>query len=58
MASRNYAPDRSLMRGVTRIQGVLTGTGASAPTITAALGVTFDEYVAAYAAADAAAGLI
>jgi Lon protease-like protein len=40
MASRNYAPDRSLMRGVTRIQGVLTGTGASAPTITAALGVT------------------
>lgn len=40
MASRNYAPDRNLMRGVTRIQGVLTGTGASAPTITAALGVT------------------
>ena len=40
MASRNYAPARSLMRGVTRIQGVLTGTGASAPTITAALGVT------------------
>lgn len=40
MASRNYAPDHSLMRGVTRIQGVLTGTGASAPTITAALGVT------------------
>lgn len=40
MASRNYAPDRSLMRGVTRIQGLLTGTGASAPTITAALGVT------------------
>lgn len=40
MASRNYAPDRSLMRGVTRIQGILTGTGASAPTITAALGLT------------------
>lgn len=32
MASKNFAPDRSLMRGVNRIQGSCVGAGAANPT--------------------------
>lgn len=32
MASKNFAPDRSLMRGVSRIQGSCVGAGAANPT--------------------------
>ena len=39
MASRNYAPDRSLMRGVTRIQGSCVGAGGANPTGRIGLGI-------------------
>lgn len=47
MASRNYAPVRSLMRGVTRIQGSCVGAGSANPTGLIGLGIAAITWTAA-----------
>lgn len=54
----HYLPDSQAITGYQTEEWHIRYVGVPVARRIAALGVTFDEYVAAYAAADAAAGLI